>query len=123
MKLGIVEFRYVLDALLDIGIQHRILFLQQPKIVLVHHSHVHVLEKQHIIDVLKSADAKNRQNAHPVRPEVVHDVPDVLGEPGACTGDAGHHDGYGDIVGLAFFFIVADGRLLGLSQGRPQRDG
>ena len=85
MKLGIVELRDVLNALLDIGIQHRILLLQESKIVLVDDSHVHVLEKQHVIQVLKSADPKNRQNAHPVGPQIVHDVPDVLSEPGART--------------------------------------
>ena len=49
LKLGIVELGDVLNALLDIGVQHRILLLEQPKIVLVDDAHVDVLEEQHIV--------------------------------------------------------------------------
>src|SRR5207302_4951324 len=125
LKLGIVELGDVLNALLNVGVQRRILLLEQPKIVLVDDTHVDILEKQHIVHVLKSADAKHWQDANPLGPQIVHDVPDVLGEPRARTRDTGHHDGYRDIVGLALFLIVAEprSRFLVVSQSRTQGGG
>ena len=117
LKLRIIELGDILNTLLDVGVQHRILLLQQTKIVLIDDAHVDALEEEHIIHVLKTADAQNRQNADPVRAQIVDDVADVLGEPRTCAGNAGHHDADGDIVGLTLLVLVAQ-RLLALSHRR-----
>src|SRR3984885_4404983 len=80
LKLGIVKFREILNSLLDIGVEDWILFLEEPKIVLVDDGHIYVLEEQNVVQVLESAVAKNRKDTDAIGAQVIDDVADVLGE-------------------------------------------
>jgi hypothetical protein len=114
MILGVVELGDVMDAVVDIAIQDRVLALEVLQMLLLGDTHIDAAEKKDIEYVGPAAAPQDRQHAHAVHAvRLVDDRLDVLCDRRVGAGNAGSHNRDGVLVRLVLPVEKQLGRVLG----------
>ena len=101
VKLGVVQLRYILHALFDVGVELGIPLLEEGEVILVDNAHVDALQEEDVFQVLQAPNAENRQDADPIRPEIVDDIAHIFSKASAGAGKPRDDNRHRNVVGLS----------------------